>query len=65
MRSENAILQRSILDPELRQEQYRGSVPGRLANRPRNLELGLQCILREYFGDDGLPPVFGRQQFER
>jgi len=36
-----------------------------LPNRPRNFELGLQCILRDYFGVDGLPRVYGRQQFER
>jgi len=56
---------RALAAAQVHRPRYRGSVPGRLANRPRNFELGLQCILRDYFGVDGLPPVFGRQQFER
>ena len=56
---------RALAAAQVHRPRYRGSVPGRLANRPRNFELGLQCILRDSFGVDGLPPVFGRQQFER
>jgi len=56
---------RALAAARVHRPRYRGSVPGRLANRPRNFELGLQCILRDYFGLDGVPPVFGRVQFER
>ena len=55
---------RALAAARVHRPRYRGSVPGRLPNRPRNFELGLQCILRDYFGLDGLPPVFGRVQCE-
>ena len=44
---------------------YRGSVRGRAPNRHRDFALGLQCILRDYFGLDGAPPVYGEKDFER
>jgi len=44
---------------------YRGSVPGRAANCRRDFALGLHCILKDYFGIDGQPPVFGSSLFER
>jgi len=56
---------RALAAAQIHRPRYRGSVPGRIPNRPRNLALGLQCVLRDYFGVDGLPPVFGREQFER
>jgi len=56
---------RTLAAARVHRPRYRGSVPGLLASRPRNFELGLQCILRDYFGLDGLPPVFGPVQFER
>jgi len=56
---------RALAAAQIHRPRYRGSVPGRIPNRPRNFALGLQCILRDYFGVDGLPPVVGREQFER
>jgi len=56
---------RALAAAQIHRPRYRGSVPGRLANRPGNFSPGLQCILRDYFGADGLRPVFGREQFER
>jgi len=44
---------------------YRGSLSGRAANRPRDFAVGLHGILRDYFGVDGLPPVYSTDQFER
>jgi len=56
---------RALAAAKIHRPRYRGPVPGRISNRPRNFALGLQCILSDYFGVDGLPPVFGREQFER
>jgi len=56
---------RALVAAQIHRPRYRGSVPGRLENRLRNFSPGLQCILRDYFSVDGLPPVFGREQFER
>jgi len=56
---------RALAAAQIHRPRYRGSVPGRIPNRPRNFALGLQCILRDFFGVDGLPPVFGREQFGR
>ena len=56
---------REIAARAVHRPRYRGSIPGRAGNRPRDFELGLKCILRDYFGLDGVPPVFGREQFER
>jgi len=49
----------------LQRPRYRGSTPGKVPNEPRNFELGLQCILRDYLGVDGLPPVYSLLDFER
>jgi len=43
----------------------RGSAPRQAGNRPRIFELGLHSILQDYFGVDGLPPVYGQREFER
>jgi len=41
-----------------------GSCPGRRPNRPRDFDLGAHAILRDYFGVDGVPPVYGEDAFE-
>ena len=41
-----------------------GSRPGRRPNRPRDFDLGAYAILRDYFGVDGEPPVYGEDAFE-
>jgi len=56
---------RGMAARRVQRPRYRGSTPGRAANRPRNFELGLHSILRDYFGVDGLPPVYGPREFER
>ena len=56
---------RALAAAQIHRPRYRGSVPGRIPHRPRNFALGLHCILREYFGVDGLATVFGREQFDR
>jgi len=56
---------RALSAAQIHRPRYRGSVPGRIFNRPRNFALRLQCILRNYFGVDGLPQRFGREQCER
>ena len=56
---------RAMAARRVQRPRYRGSTPGRAANRPRNFELGLHSILRDYFGVDGLPPVYGLREFER
>lgn len=43
----------------------RGSIPGRLPTLPRDLEDGMQRIMRAYFGNAGLPPVYGERHVER
>ena len=48
---------RALTAAQIHRPWYRGSVPGQLANRPRNFALGFQCILRDIFGVEGLPPV--------
>ena len=40
------------------------SVAGGGANRPRYLDKGVRGIMRDYFGVDGKPPVFGEETFE-
>jgi len=42
-----------------------GSVAGRRANRPRDFDQGMRGIMRDYFGVDGQPPVYGERTFER
>lgn len=44
---------------------YRGSVPGRRPNKPRDFARGLRSILRDYFGLRGRPPVFDEADLER
>ena len=41
-----------------------GSCPGRRPNRPRDFDRGAHAILRDYFGVDGKPPVYGEDAFE-
>jgi len=56
---------RAVAARRVQRPRYRGSTPGRVANRPRNFELGLHSILRDYVGVDGLAPVYGLREFER
>jgi len=42
-----------------------GSVAGRRANRPRDFDQGMRGIMRDYFGVDGRPYVYGEETFER
>jgi len=56
---------RAMAARRVQRQRYRGSTPGRAANKRCNLELGLHSILRDYFGVDGLPPVYGLREFER
>jgi len=46
---------RALAAAQGHRQRYRGSVPGRLANRQRNFELGLQCIFRNYVGVTAWP----------
>jgi len=41
------------------------SVARRRANRPRDFDQGMRGIMRDYFGVDGQPPVYGEESFER
>jgi len=41
-----------------------GSRPGRRLNRPLDFNLGAHAILRDYFGVDGAPPVYGEDPFQ-
>lgn len=34
-------------------------------NKPRDFALGMLCILRDYFGANGAPPVYSEADFER
>lgn len=38
---------------------------GRQPNRDRDSSAGLRAILRDYFGADGAPPLYGEEAFER
>lgn len=42
-----------------------GSVVGRRPNKRRNFDLALYCILEEYFGINGEPPIYDERDFER
>jgi len=42
-----------------------GCVAGRRASRPRDFDQGMRGIMREYFGVDWQPPVYGDETFER
>jgi len=42
-----------------------GSVAGQRAIRLRDFDQGMRGIMREYFGVDGQPPVYGKRTFER
>jgi len=42
-----------------------GSVAGRRADRPRDFDQGMRGIMRDYFGVDEQPPVYGEETFER
>lgn len=44
---------------------YRGSVAGRRPNKDRQFDVGLDNILRDYFGINGRPPVYDETDFER
>jgi len=59
------LRQRRAARSAVQRPRYRGSVPGRAANCRRDFALGLHCILKDYFGVDGEPPVFGSRLFER
>jgi len=48
-----------------RSRRFVGFVAGRRANRPRDLDQGMRGIMRDYFGVDGRPPVYGEDTFER
>jgi len=56
---------RAMAPRRVQRPRYRGSTPGQAANKPRNFELGLHSILRDYVGVDGLPPGYGLRKFER
>lgn len=43
---------------------YRGSARGR-QNKPRDFAFDIFCILRDYFGVNGAPPVYSEAHFER
>jgi len=40
-----------------------GFRPRRRPNRPRDFDLGARAIMRDYFGADGEPPVYGEDAF--
>jgi len=48
-----------------RRRRFVGSVAGRRASRPRDLDQGMRGIMRDFFGVDGQPPVYGEETFER
>jgi len=48
-----------------RRRRFVGSVAGRRANRPRDFDQGMRGIMRDYFGVDERPPVYGEETFER
>jgi len=48
-----------------RRRRFVGSVARRRANRPRDFDQGKRGIMRDYFGVDGQPPVYGERTFER
>lgn len=43
----------------------RGSLPGRRPNKNRDFSLGLQSIIRDYFGVSGHEPIYDETDFER
>jgi len=48
-----------------RRRLFFGSVAGRRANWPRAFDQGMRGIMRDYFGVDGQPPVYGERKSER
>jgi len=48
-----------------RRWRFVGSEAGRRPNRPRDFDQGMRGIMRDYFGVDGQPPVYGEDTFER
>lgn len=54
----------ALLGAVARRRRRGGSVPGRRPNRPRGFDAGFHSILRDYFGVDGCPPVYGEADFE-
>jgi len=48
-----------------RRRLFVGNVAGRRANRPRDFDQGMRGIMRDYFGVDRQPPVYGEETFER
>jgi len=48
-----------------RRRRFAGSVAGRRANRPRDFHQGMRGIMRDYFGVDEQPRVYGEEKFER
>jgi len=40
------------------------SRPGRRHSRPRDFDLGARANMRDYFGVDGQPPVYGADAFD-
>jgi len=48
-----------------RRRRFVWSVARRRANRPRHFDQGMRGIMRDYFGVDGQPPVYGEETFER
>jgi len=47
-----------------RRRRFVGSVAGRRANRPRAFNQGMRGIMRDYFGVNEQPPVYGIETFE-
>lgn len=66
-----ATLRRAINDeasgenPPPAPKVFWGSVVGRRPNKRRNFDLALYCILEEYFGINGEPPIYDERDFER
>jgi len=59
------LLHRRNAAQRARRRRFVGSVAGRRANRPRYFDEGMRGIIRDYFGVDGQPPVYGERTFER
>lgn len=51
--------------PPEEEKRYPGSLPGRRPNKNRDFSVGVDNILRDYFGLNGNPPVYDEKDFER
>lgn len=64
-RADLALRQADAVPHKGAHRHYPGAMPGRRANRARSFDVGMDKIVRDYFGVGEQPPVYSENDFER